>query len=74
LTGEDLGFNSEGDEDGDATPIPAGAKNYITPAGLARLQDERRQLWRVDRPEVARTAITFMGSGACARSTGASAS
>jgi transcription elongation factor GreB len=33
-----------------AQKIPAGSKNYITPAGFRRLQNELDQLWRVERP------------------------
>src|SRR5213083_2074504 len=35
-------------------PVPAG-KNYITPAGFARLQAEKKQLLEVERPEVVKT-------------------
>jgi len=49
-------------EDGDSgeelegTPPPAPAgKNYITPAGFARLQAEKKQLLEVERPEVVKT-------------------
>ena len=47
---------SGGDDDLDhAQPaIPAGAKNYITPAGHQRLRDELLQLIDVERPEVVR--------------------
>src|SRR5215212_9230360 len=34
---------------------PPSGKNYITPAGFARLQAEKKQLLDVDRPEVVRT-------------------
>jgi transcription elongation factor GreB len=41
------------DDDGAALPsLPAGGKNYITPAGYARLRDELLQLIDVDRPKV----------------------
>ena len=40
--------------DGVESPIPAGAKNYITPAGYQRIKDELLQLIDVDRPEVVR--------------------
>jgi hypothetical protein len=33
-------------------PIPSGVKNYITPEGHRRMQDELRQLLRVERPKV----------------------
>src|SRR3954468_12309970 len=36
-------------------PLPPGSKNYITPAGFARLQAEKKQLLEVDRPEVVKT-------------------
>lgn len=41
--------------------IPAGTKNYITPAGFKRLQDELDQLWRVERPALVQT-ITWAAS------------
>ena len=39
----------------DAPPLPPGGKNYITPAGFARLQAEKKQLLEVERPEVVKT-------------------
>ena len=36
--------DAEDDELEAAESLPAGVKNYITPAGLRRLQDEFRQL------------------------------
>src|SRR6185295_15319405 len=39
----------------EAPALPAGSKNYITPAGFARLQDEKKQLLEVERPEVVKT-------------------
>jgi len=47
-------------EDGDAAgvepaPAPAPARNYISPAGFARLKAELKQLVEVERPEVVRT-------------------
>ena len=54
-------FVKESDHDDDdeeaaalALAIPAGAKNYITPAGYQRIKDELLQLIDVDRPEVVR--------------------
>lgn len=35
-----------------AAPLPAGSKNYITPAGYARLRTELMHLIDVERPEV----------------------
>src|SRR3989441_11899953 len=42
----------------DAEPspaVPANGKNYITAAGFARLQSEKKQLLELERPEVVRT-------------------
>jgi transcription elongation factor GreB len=35
-------------------PIPAGAKNYLTPAGWQRMRDELKWLVNTERPEVTR--------------------
>jgi transcription elongation factor GreB len=42
------------DDDGDAglPPLPAGGKNYMTPAGYARLRSELLQLMDEERPKV----------------------
>jgi transcription elongation factor GreB len=42
------------DEDGDTAlpPIPPGTKNYITPAGYARLRSDLLTLLDIDRPKV----------------------
>lgn len=62
MAGDDLSFQAEDDDD-EANPIPAGSKNYITPAGLQRLKDERRHLWRVERPEIVRVVEWAAGNG-----------
>jgi transcription elongation factor GreB len=46
--------DADDDEEGGLPAIPAGAKNYITPAGYQRIKDELLQLIDVDRPEVVR--------------------
>lgn len=46
---------SDSDDDDEAhslPPIPAGAKNYITPQGYARIREELLRLIDTDRPEV----------------------
>lgn len=47
---------SDGDDDDESgvglPPIPAGAKNYITPQGYQRIREELLQLIDVERPEV----------------------
>ena len=40
------------DQDAIASPIPAGLKNYITPAGFKRLKDEALHLLDKERPEL----------------------
>ena len=67
--------------------IPAGVKYYLTPEGHRRMQDELRQLLRVERPKVVEIVAWAAGNGdrsenatistasaACARLIGASAS
>ena len=41
--------------------LPIGSKNYITPAGFRRLQDELDQLWKSERPTLVQT-ITWAAS------------
>jgi len=43
--------------------IPAGVKNYMTPEGRQRMQDELRQLLRVERPKVVETVAWAAGNG-----------
>jgi transcription elongation factor GreB len=56
-------------EDGDddemvALPaIPAGTKNYITPAGFCRMKDEYKQLWEVERPALVQTISWAASNG-----------
>jgi transcription elongation factor GreB len=61
-------FVKEGDEaDEDAVEaaaaLPAGAKNYMTPSGFARLQEERRVLLRVERPKIVERVSWAAGNG-----------
>lgn len=45
--------DDDDDEDGPRLPaLPAGTRNYITPAGYARLRDELRSLLDAERPKV----------------------
>jgi transcription elongation factor GreB len=54
----------DGDEDDFELPdIPAGTRNYITPAGHQRLKEELLQLIDVDRPEVVRTVAWAASNG-----------
>jgi transcription elongation factor GreB len=54
----------EAKDDGrDAAPLPEGAKNYITPEGLKRLQDELGHLRRVERPKTVEVVAWAAGNG-----------
>ncbi len=55
-----------GDDDDEmvALPaIPAGTKNYITPAGFRRMKDEYKQLWEVERPVLVQTISWAASNG-----------
>ncbi|MGH6793740.1 MAG: transcription elongation factor GreB [Methylocella sp.] len=56
---------SEAEEDfGNEIPVlPAAAKNYITLAGLRRLQDEFAQLQKIERPKTVETVTWAAGNG-----------
>jgi transcription elongation factor GreB len=51
------------DEEIAAPPIPVGSKNYMTPAGHARLKEELVHLLKVERPEVVRTVSWAASNG-----------
>ena len=56
--------NTESDDEDQLVPelqVPLGSKNYITPAGFRRLQDELDQLWKTERPALVQT-ITWAAS------------
>jgi transcription elongation factor GreB len=44
-------------------PTPRGAKNYITPAGHARLKSELKSLVEVERPELVKTVAWAASNG-----------
>lgn len=61
-------FTKESDGNDDdlpegAAPIPKGSPNYVTPAGFQALQDELRQLTRIDRPKVVDIVHWAAGNG-----------
>ena len=56
--GEDM---DEGEADVPA--LPAGGKNYMTPAGHARMVAEFDQLWRVERPKLVETISWAASNG-----------
>ena len=53
--------DDDGPDDGPA--LPAGQPNYITPAGLKRLQDELQNLLRVERPKIVEVVSWAAGNG-----------
>ena len=55
---------TDDDEEATAAPaLPAGTKNYITPAGYAQLDAEFNQLWRVERPTLVETISWAASNG-----------
>ncbi len=60
-------FTKEPDQDEDelepAFKLSAGAKNYITPHGQRRLQNELDSLWKVERPVLVQTITWAAGNG-----------
>ena len=53
----------EDDEDASAPPLPAGSKNYMTPAGYAHLAAELDELWKVERPKLVETIFWAASNG-----------
>jgi transcription elongation factor GreB len=43
--------------------IPAGTKNYVTPAGFRRMKNEYKQLWEVERPALVQTISWAASNG-----------
>jgi len=61
-------FTKESDESDEdelepAARLPAGTKNYITPAGYQRLRDELEHLWKVERPALVQTVAWAASNG-----------
>jgi len=58
-------FTRETDSDEDelvpSAQLPAGVRNYITPNGYRKLQEELDHLWKVERPALVKT-ITWAAS------------
>ncbi|NLR74951.1 MULTISPECIES: transcription elongation factor GreB [Leeia] len=61
-------FTRENDQDDDddlggAPPVPSGSKNYMTPKGHRRMQDELRQLVTTTRPELVQVVSWAASNG-----------
>jgi transcription elongation factor GreB len=54
---------ADADDDDDAPPVPRGAKNYISPAGHARMRAELTALLREERPRVVEIVSWAAGNG-----------
>jgi len=53
----------DSDGEDDLAPLPAGSPNYMTPAGFRRLDDELKQLSRVERPKIVEVVSWAAGNG-----------
>ena len=53
----------EDDESADPAPLPPGGRNYMTPAGHARMQAELQHLVKTERPEVVNVVAWAAGNG-----------
>jgi transcription elongation factor GreB len=51
------------DESEPPVQLPAGVKNYITPGGYRKLQEELEMLWKVERPELVKTVAWAASNG-----------
>jgi transcription elongation factor GreB len=47
----------------EAPTLPAGTKNYITPAGFVRLRDELKHLHSIERPKIVEVVSWAAGNG-----------
>lgn len=55
--------DTEDDDPEEPDPLPANVKNYMTPKGLAALQEELRWLLRVERPRIVEIVSWAAGNG-----------
>jgi len=46
-----------------ASPLPAGARNYMTPGGFQRMKDELERLVQKERPELVATVAWAASNG-----------
>ncbi len=60
-------FTKETDQDDDdletASPLPTGARNYMTPGGFARMKAELEHLVQKERPQLVATVAWAAGNG-----------
>jgi transcription elongation factor GreB len=53
----------DSDSEDNLAPLPAGSPNYMTPAGFRRLDEELKQLSRVERPKIVEVVSWAAGNG-----------
>ena len=63
FTRESEDENEDGDAPENTSPLPTGSKNYMTPAGFARLKAELDDLLGRERPELVATIAWAAGNG-----------
>ncbi len=56
-------MTDDDDDAADAPALPPGTKNYMTPAGHARLRAELHALWNVERPRIVEIVSWAAGNG-----------
>ena len=54
---------TEDDEAQTSLQLPAGIKNYITPGGFRKLNEELDHLWKTERPELVKTIAWAASNG-----------
>ena len=55
--------DSDDDEQEQVLPLPAGARNYMTPGGFGRIKDELERLVQKERPELVATVAWAASNG-----------
>src|SRR5512135_1331701 len=63
FTSEQAAPDDADDAPEDASPLPPGTRNYMTPGGFARLKSELDRLVHRERPELVATVAWAAGNG-----------
>lgn len=63
FTRENDAAPEEDEEEESVNALPTGVKNYMTPAGHARLKAEFDQLWKMERPRLVETVAWAASNG-----------
>ncbi len=62
-SGKQQNDSPDDDESASSVQLPAGSKNYITPGGYRKLQEELQQLWKIERPVLVNTISWAASNG-----------